>query len=148
MGGQFPEGKEANFYRPDPASTINCIEKWPGRVVFSGWEIGNEVITGGTFFSKMLPKESPVRRAYQLYNNFHGRQSWDQTSILFAVSPAFWSLNNNGKCIVEKDGSNKWAEGPENPLQAFLVEKVDPAEIAKIIDALMTGIFKPGFINQ
>ncbi len=146
MGGQFPEGKEANFYRPDPQSTVNCLEKWPGKVVFSGWETGNKVITGGTYLSKMLPEKSPVRRAYQLYNDFKGRQSWDQTSVLFAVSSAaYWDLKNDGYCVIEKDGSNHWIPGPANPKQAYLAEKVNPAEIAKIIDALMTGIYTPEF---
>lgn len=146
MGGQFPEGKEANFYRPDPLSSVNCLEKWPGKVVFSGWEIGNKIITGGTYLSKMLPEKSPVRRAYQLYNDFKGRQSWDQTSVLFAVSShAYWDIKNDGRCVVEKDGSNRWIQGPLNPKQAYLAEKVNPAEIAKIIDALMMGIYKAGF---
>lgn len=147
MGGQFPEGKEANFFRPDPQSTITCLDKYPGQIVFSGWEVGNKIITGGAYLEKSLPEKDPVRRAYQLYNNWKGRQSWDQTSILFAVSPGYWSLNRNGKCVVQKDGSNKWIEGPENPKQAYLVEKVDPVEIAKVLDALMTGVFRPGFIK-
>jgi inosine-uridine nucleoside N-ribohydrolase len=146
MGGQFPEGKEANFYRPDPQSTVDCLEKWPGKVVFSGWEIGNKIITGGTYLSKMLPEKSPVRRGYELYNDFKGRQSWDQTSVLFAVtSHEYWELKDNGQCIVEKDGSNRWISGPVNPKQAYLAEKINPAELAKIIDALMSGIYKPGF---
>ncbi len=35
MGGLFSEGKEANFYRPDPASTKICVERWPVQVVFA-----------------------------------------------------------------------------------------------------------------
>jgi inosine-uridine nucleoside N-ribohydrolase len=38
MGGHYPEGKEANFYRPDPESTMVAVEKWPGKVVFSRWD--------------------------------------------------------------------------------------------------------------
>ncbi|WPP50333.1 nucleoside hydrolase [Catalinimonas niigatensis] len=146
MGGQFPEGKEANFYRPDPKSTQVCVEKWPGEVVFAGWEIGNEIITGGAYLEKSLPAESPVRRAYELYNNFEGRQSWDQASILYALSSSndYWDLQNEGSCIVAEDGSNQWVQ-EDQPKQAYLLEKMNPVEIAKVIDALMIGIYSATF---
>jgi len=146
MGGMYPEGKEANFYRPDPKSTRISVENWPGQVVFAGWEIGNKIITGGEYLRKTLSPESPVWRAYKLYNNFKGRASWDQASILYAISNSndYWDLQEEGQVEVAEDGSNKWLPG-ENPNQAYLVEKMDPNEVAKIIDALMTGLYSPDF---
>jgi inosine-uridine nucleoside N-ribohydrolase len=146
MGGTYPEGKEANFYRPDPESTQIAVNNWPGEVVFSGWEIGNRILTGGDFLKKTLSPESPVWRAYQLYNGFAGRPSWDQTSILFAISPDqdYWEVKKEGHVQVEADGSNQWVEGKETN-HAHLVEKMAPVEVAKIIDALMAGIYSPGF---
>lgn len=47
MGGTYPKGLEANFHRPDPASTVFCIDNWENEVVFCGWELGNKIITGG-----------------------------------------------------------------------------------------------------
>jgi purine nucleosidase len=149
MGGFYPEGKEANFYRPDPASTKICVENWPGKVVFSGWELGNRVVTGGDFIKRSIAKDNPVWRAYELYNNFAGRASWDQTSILYAVAPnsGYWELETNGYCQVFDDGSNKWISGKESS-HAYLKEKMKPEEVAKIIDALMAGIFNPAFIEK
>lgn len=146
MGGMFPEGKEANFYRPDPASTKICVEKWPVQVVFAGWEIGNKIITGGAYLSKLLSSSSPVWRAYQLYNNFQGRQSWDQAAILYAISSSndYWNVKKEGHCVVEEDGSNKWVQGRSDN-QGYLVEKMNPDEVAKTIDALMTGIYTTNF---
>lgn len=146
MGGMFPEGKEANFYRPDLASSIISIEKWPVRVVFAGWEIGNKIISGGEYLRKSLTPKSPVWRAYQLYNNFQGRQSWDQVSVLYAVSSSndYWDLKKGGHVAVAENGSNKWVPGT-NSNQAYLVEKMKPEEVAKIIDALMTGVYSVGF---
>ena len=145
MGGMYPEGKEANFYRPDPASTKVCVEKWPVSVVFAGWEVGNKIITGGQFLQKALTPESPVWRAYQLYNNFQGRQSWDQVSILFAATSSddYWT-RQEGECVVAGDGSNSWSNGKSTG-QSYLVEKMNPAEVAKVIDALMTGVYGSGF---
>ncbi|HLW19570.1 MAG TPA: nucleoside hydrolase [Cyclobacteriaceae bacterium] len=146
MGGTFPEGKEANFYRPDPESTRIAVKSWPGEVVFAGWEIGNSIITGADYLKKAISTKSPVWRAYQLYNNFAGRPSWDQASILYAISPSgdYWDVNNEGFVRVEEDGSNKWVDGKESN-HGYLVEKMNPGEVAKVIDALMIGIYQPGF---
>lgn len=146
MGGMFPEGKEANFYRPDPESTGIAVKNWPGEVVFAGWEIGNKIITGAEYLKRSLSPGSPVWRAYQLYNNFAGRPSWDQASILYAVAAenGYWELNNKGYVEMAEDGSNKWISGePSN--HAYLVEKMAPEEVAKVIDALMVGVYRPGF---
>lgn len=146
MGGHFPEGKEANFYRPDPESTVYSVANWPGKVVFAGWEIGQEIITGGLFLKQYLDKDSPVWRAYELYNNFAGRQSWDQASVLYAVSPekGYWGLEENGRVKVAQDGSNVWKVG-EKSNQAYLKVNHSPEELAKIIDALMVGVYGEGF---
>ncbi len=145
MGGQFPEGKEANFYRPDPESTQITVDRWPGKVIYSGWEIGNKIITGGAFLKKSLSPESPVYQGYKLYNDFAGRQSWDQSMLLYVISPdSYWELSPKGKAIVQEDGSNMW-EVNEWANQQYLVEKVTPSEVAKVIDALMVGVYRVGF---
>lgn len=147
MGGRFPEGREANFYRPDPASTGIAVEQWPVDVVFAGWEIGNEIMTGGQYLKKTLSEENPVWRAYQLFNNFEGRQSWDQAAVLYAVSPfrkEYWKVNAEGRVQVNDDGSNRWLAGQKSH-HSHLVKKMDPDEIAKIIDALMSGIYSRRF---
>ena len=146
MGGMYPEGKEANFYRPDPESTKVAVDNWPGEVVFAGWESGNNIITGGEYLKRYIPPSSPVWRAYELYNDFAGRPSWDQASILYAVASesGYWELNNKGHVEVAEDGSNQWINGASGN-HSYLVEKIAPEEIAKVIDALMVGIYRPGF---
>ncbi|MBE0536193.1 MAG: nucleoside hydrolase [Phycisphaerae bacterium] len=138
MGGNYPRGKEPNFYRPDPESTAICVARWPGTVVFSGGEIGNPIKTGGAVLKEQGSPGSPVRRAYDLYNAFAGRASWDQTAVLYAVRGcgAYWSLHSEGYNHVSADGSNEWRPSPDKP-HAYLVEKMAPAELAKVIDALM-----------
>ncbi len=145
MGGQFPEGKEANFYRPDPESTRIAVANWPGDVVFAGWEIGNTIITGSDFLEHSLPDSHPVHRAYALYNSFFGRQSWDQAALLYALSDKpFWELSERGKVVVYEDGSNAWEADPAGN-HRYLKEKTAPQEIAKILDALMVGMYRPGY---
>lgn len=82
MGGKFPEGREANLINDGPAAAY-AVEHWPTPIVFSGWEIGNEIMTGARL--RESPESTPVRRAYELYNGLKNRQSWDQTAVLYAV---------------------------------------------------------------
>ena len=110
MGGQFPEGKEANFYRPDPASTVYCLQVWEKPVIFAGWEVGDKIKTGGEYLKSKLTPASPVYRAYQLYNNFAGRASWDQVAVFLLTEEAgkYFETVTTGYVQVYEDGSNKW----------------------------------------
>lgn len=139
MGGKYPKGKEPNFYRPDPGSTVLCVTRWPVRVMFSGAEIGSDIKTGGEIFRKQASLQNPVRRAYELYNRFRGRSSWDQTAILYAVRGRgeYFSVHKQGHNHIFFDGSNEWRSSP-NKDHAYLVKKMKPEELAGIIDELMT----------
>ncbi len=137
MGGMFPKGKEANFYRPDPQSTLYCLKAWENPVIFAGWEIGKEIITGGAYLKNKLSAKSPVYRAYELYNNFQGRASWDQVAILLLKEEAtnYFEIITDGYCQVNEDGSNQWIPAKDSK-HGYVVFKadVDYQEIAKIMD--------------
>jgi purine nucleosidase len=66
--------------------------------------------------------------------------------VLYAVSPEkpYWNLEKSGRVRVADDGSNVWEEGKESD-QAYLKVHQSPQEIAKIIDALMVGIYSENF---
>lgn len=138
MGGKYPGGKEPNFYRPDPGSTVVCVSRWPKQVVFSGAEIGSAIKTGGGIFQKQASPNSPVRRAYELYNRFRGRSSWDQTAILYAVrgSGEYFSVHTQGHNHIFSDGSNEWKSSPDKD-HGYLMNKMKQVELAGIIDELM-----------
>jgi inosine-uridine nucleoside N-ribohydrolase len=144
MGGLFPAGKEANFFNPDPLSTVYCLQHWNKPVTFAGWEIGKNVITGGQYLKDKIPVKSPVYRAYQLYNNFAGRSSWDQIAIflLLDVSKKYFDTVKVGYCEVKVDGSNKWMTDKDSPYQEYLVFKpnADQKELAKVIDDMVLNI--------
>ncbi len=140
MGGQFPEGKEANFYRPDPGSTVYALNAWKKPVVFAGWEVGQKIVTGGNYLKQKLDATSPVYRAYELYNNFKGRASWDQVAVLLLTdkSSGFFEYVTDGYCEVAPDGSNKWVPGNKrNHAYIKIKPGVDPDVIAKMIDDMV-----------
>ncbi len=141
MGGQFPEGLEANL-RWDATASVEVLADWPTEIIFSGWEIGTPVMTGRHL--ARLPDSSPVRRAYQLFNNLHPHHSWDQVATLYAVrgidgGPAadYWTLSPRGRLIVDpNDGRNRWQDDPEGN-HRYKRAKRAPEQIAEEIDVLM-----------
>ncbi len=144
MGGTYPKGLEANFHRPDPASTVYCLDNWEKEVIFCGWELGNKIITGGDYLKSKLNTSNPVYRGYELYNNFAGRPAWDQASVILLdndISSQFFNLNTNGYVSVKKDGSNEWHSGQnkkgKNHAYISIKENINPEVIAKTMDNLI-----------
>jgi len=139
MGGKIPAGREANLVHDGDAAAY-AIRHWPTPIIFSGFEIGKEIMTGANL--KKVPKTSPVRRAYQLFNGLKDRESWDQTALLYAVRGLdgglkdYWDLEAEGYLHVNDDGSNEWRKSPDKD-HLYLVRKRDPKKIAADIEALM-----------
>ncbi len=99
--------------------------------------------TAMTRFSENFEANSPVRRAYELYNGLANRASWDQTAVLYAVRGLkgglkdVWDLQTNGS--IHFDAKNAYVEWRDQPQRdhAYLVEKMPPEQVARIIEALM-----------
>ena len=144
MGGKYPSGKEANFYRPDPTSTLFCLQNWHKPILFCGWEIGNKVLTGGLRIKETLPKEHPVYQAYLHYNNFASRPSWDQLAVylLRKESANFIEKVGDGYCEVNEIGENRWITGKKRDRKHGYIRlrnESDAEKLAAEIDALMIG---------
>lgn len=144
MGGKFPRGRfddgngEYNVMY-DTEGSIRAIHDWPTPVVFSGFEIGVQIKTGGSL--RQLPEPHPIRLAYQHYTGGEPRESWDQTAALFAVRGAaeYWSLSEPGFCLMHNrvpHGYNEWIPSPAGN-HRYLVAKMPPAKVAEVIEDLM-----------
>lgn len=138
MAGGFPQGREYNVYCDIPASLVVARE-WPTEIVFSGWEIGDPILTGKKLV-KLSLDNSPVKDAYAIAfaeADPHGRMSWDQTAVLVAIKgiePYF--LSEKGTITVDENGGNTWKADPSG-LHIRLIHKYPPAEIAATIETLM-----------
>jgi inosine-uridine nucleoside N-ribohydrolase len=152
MGGAYPEGSESNF-TVDPAATRALVEGWPTPVTFSGFEIGEELMTGARLWE--TPEENPVRAAYHFWDLYFARQftpefdpetgiwphsSFDQTAVLYAVRGLrdYWDAVTTGHNAIHEDGTNAWREAPDRD-HAYLVEKLPREDLAHIIEDLMAA---------
>ncbi len=138
MGGEYPSGREWNFYQ-DPGASRRVVEGWPTPIVFLGFELGEKVITGRTLHT--LPLASPLHLSYLLHNDFLGRPSWDQLAVLYGAADQhlrdkLFSRSPPGLNVVNSDGSNQWLPVQSGP-HAHLKLEVHEDEAATLIDHLM-----------
>ncbi|MEO6283770.1 MAG: nucleoside hydrolase [Dyadobacter sp.] len=139
MAGWFPQGREYNV-RVDSVASAKVFAEWPSEIIFSGFEIGNEIRTG----LRVIANEKltgPVKDVYAMAipldkNDAKGRMSWDQTAVLVGVRGVqpYFGLKR-GKIILE-GGNNKWQDDPMGP-HAYLTPNMPTEQLTALIEGLM-----------
>ena len=150
MGGRFPAGTESNV-QADAAAAQAVAQDWPTAVVFSGYEVGEEVLTGPRLAAE-TPAGNPVAVAYHLWDLTFARRftpefdpetgiwphsSYDQTAVLAAVRgpESHWAVVR-GTARIAGDGENAWTADAAGP-HAYLVEATPRDDLARVIEDLM-----------
>lgn len=141
MGGFYPYGKGFNL-STDSRAAKKVIKDWPGPILFSGCEIGFQIMTGDHLVAKGS-KDSPVREAYEYcLKSFNARQwcSWDQTAVLAAVRGygTYWDIKKGQNNMIGR--YNYWLPywvPMTRGRHGYLIPKVQSSEIAEAIENLM-----------
>nr|WP_129734300.1 nucleoside hydrolase [Parabacteroides goldsteinii] len=139
MAGFFPQGREFNVYCDTPASKV-VAEQWPTEIVFSGFEIGDAILTGKKLVASDIDN-SPVKDTYaQCFaeGDPDGRQSWDHTAVLVAVKgyEPYFDVERGTFCIIDNEGTNSWTPDAAGK-HLRLIEKLTPAQMVGIIENYM-----------
>src|SRR3954452_6625895 len=143
MGGGYPiRGGETNLTGNPPAAQ-DVMSNWPTKIVWSGYEIGADLLTGDTI-SSTHPSDSPVRVAYEaFFNNGPNTaiSSWDLTAVYHAVRPDDPSTHEVGpgtNVITDlTTGANAFNEGVGNQYYLVLDDKTALHDsIEALLDAL------------
>lgn len=142
MAGAFPQGKEFNVDQ-DAAASFDAFAKWPRPILFSGFEIGQQILTGARA-AQGDAYRNPVAWAYSYNLKTYDKQvqanrpSWDQTAVLCAVRDPerYFYVHGPGKFVADRQGANTWdADGGAK--HYFLSHKYPYNTIAKAIEDLM-----------
>jgi inosine-uridine nucleoside N-ribohydrolase len=140
MAGKFPSGSEFNIDRDIPASQ-KVIADWPTTIIFSGFEIGVEILTGLPLINNNSIRNSPVKEVFAISIPFdpqdkNGRMSWDETAVLVGVRgwEKYYSLKP-GRFVINNDGSNSWDDNGRGHFH--LVKKKPVVEMAALINHLI-----------
>lgn len=138
MAAHFPKGREFNVFCDAPASQV-VIKEWPTEIIFSGFEIGNVILTGKKLIASGI-KNSPVKDTYALCmaeGDKGGRMSWDLTATLVAIKgyEPYYTVER-GTVIIAADGSNTWQASSQGK-HLRLIEKVPAIRMAEILEEYM-----------
>lgn len=139
MACDFPRGREFNIYC-DVAASVKVLTEWPSEIIFSGFEIGKEILTG-TSVIKMNVENSPVVDTYRLCleeGDFDGRMSWDQTAVLVSIKgyEPYYTIERGTARITDGQGTNDWI--PDGNGKHFrLIEKMPVSEVTGVIENYM-----------
>ena len=137
MGGQYPEGREHNFWRTQrsrDASELVCTQ-WPTPITFLGFEVGLPVFSGS-----QLPRKDLLSKILFAHGSGAGRNSWDPMTVLLAAqgSPEAAGYDYvQGTVVVDPDyGDNTFEPSPEGP-HRYVVMKEDPSYYRAVLDTLL-----------
>ncbi len=140
MAGRFPEGREFNIFI-DSTSSKNVFDNWPTPVIFTGYEIGEKILTGLRVMN-MPDSGNPVKDVFRISISFgeedkNGRMSWDETAVLIAVYGTEGFFDRvTGTIVVNPDGSNGWVNDPAGK-HSYVVQKMPVDQITRFIEDRM-----------
>jgi inosine-uridine nucleoside N-ribohydrolase len=157
MGGEYPttgEGGEFNVGHY-PKQSEFVVNHWPGRVVYTGAELGKQYFCGGTLTKKYKVELNPVAAAWQHYNGGRPREAWDELATLYAVRGAvhegvrYFGVVEKGSNTYRRLGRfwgtstleksmNEWVDKPDKD-QAYLTHWMPSAEMQAFLDELIAA---------
>lgn len=139
MGGEYPSGREFNFWGDNPLTTAHVVNNWKGRITYSGAELGGNVFSGAPLTVEGSYND-PVGAAYRWYVGYNAsRKSWDPLTILYAcqgLGDLFEYANGCGYNHVFQNGSNAWVYDTSKTSQHWLRLKVGNLTAAQELDRL------------
>ena len=86
MAGAYPSGSENNMTKTSRSRTAayNVCNDWPTEIVFLGFEVGENVISGKNLNTYTNDNDLLYKAMYQLVGS-NGRSSWDPMTVLLAA---------------------------------------------------------------
>jgi inosine-uridine nucleoside N-ribohydrolase len=137
MAGDYSGGPPEYNVRIDAASAKTVFERWPTPVIFSGFEIGRDLLypAAGIERDFRYAKWHPIAESYRAYHKMpYDRPTWDLTAVLEAVRPehAYFTRSDAGAVRVDADGATHFAAGGGD--RRYL--RLDPAKRAEILEVL------------
>jgi inosine-uridine nucleoside N-ribohydrolase len=137
MAGNFAGGEPEYNVRIDAASAKTVFERWPTPIVFSGFEIGRELLFPAASIERdfAYARPHPIAESYRAYQKMpYDRPTWDLTAVLQAVRPehGYFELSKPGTVVMEAQGATRFVPGEGD--RQFL--RLDPGKRAEIVEVL------------
>jgi len=137
MAGNFADGAPEYNVKIDVSAAKSVFERWPTPIVFSGFEIGRDLLYPAISIEHDFTYASPhpIAESYRAYQKMpYNRPTWDLTAALQAVRPehGYFTLSDPGTVQVESNGVTHFSAG--NGDRRYL--RLDPAQRKEILEVL------------
>jgi inosine-uridine nucleoside N-ribohydrolase len=137
MAGNFAGGEPEYNVRIDVASAKAVFERWPTPIVFSGFEIGRDLLYPAASIERdfAYAHPHPIAESYRAYAKMpYDRPTWDLTAALEAVRPehGYFGRSEPGSVLVESNGATRFVPGQGD--RRYL--RLDPSKRAEILEVL------------
>ena len=137
MAGNFAGGEPEYNVRIDVASAKAVFERWPTPIVFSGFEIGRDLLYPAASIEHdfAYARPHPIAESYRAYGKMpYNRPTWDLTAALEAVRPehGYFGRSEPGAVLVESSGATRFVPGQGD--RRYL--RLDPSKRAEILEVL------------
>src|ERR1019366_1223853 len=137
MAGDFAGGEPEYNVRIDVASAKAVFERWPTPIVFSGYEIGRDLLYPAASIEHdfAYARPHPIAESYRAYHQMpFDRPTWDLTAALEAVRPehGYFGRSEPGTVLVESNGTTRFTPGHGD--RRYL--RLDPSRRAEILEVL------------
>lgn len=128
----------------DIPAAQNVASRWPTPMVYLGFEAG--IVETGAPLQTEVPKNHPVRIAYNLYTENGDRYSWDLLTVEYAIDSTtkHYNLSPKGSITIDNKGFTHWEEKATGQHQYIKLAKC-PQEIKQNINRLLVAPPKGGF---
>jgi inosine-uridine nucleoside N-ribohydrolase len=139
MAGNFTGGAAEYNVKEDVKACQKLVAEWPGEMVWSGFEVGLSMKYPAASIERdyRWAAKHPVVDGYKAYMRFpYDRETWDLTSVLYAVRAGggYFGLSEAGTVAVDAQGNTKFrpqAGGRHRYL------KVNDAQKARALEAMV-----------
>jgi len=137
MAGNFTGGEPEYNVRIDVASAKAVFEHWPTPIIFSGYEIGRDLLypSGSIEQDFAYASPHPIAESYRAYKKMpYDRPTWDLTAVLEAVRPehGYFGRSEPGAVVVEGNGATRFTAGAGD--RRYL--RLDPSKRDEILAVL------------
>lgn len=144
MGGLY--GNEFDFaewnLKEDIKASQTLFSKWPTEIVASGWELGNKLLYPHTSILNDFNDgyKHPLCVSYKAYEKMpYDRQTWDLTSVLYAIEPDknYFGLSQTGTIEIDNTGKSIFTPQVKGKHRYL---KIDSSQVNRTLKALVEKV--------
>ncbi|MDD3470687.1 MAG: nucleoside hydrolase [Thermoguttaceae bacterium] len=144
IAGAFSEAyqnlRENNLLCDLPAGRRLAAE-WPTPILWSGYEIGKQLVLGPEFLEHQLNPQSPVYLSYRAYGYDH-LALWDLVPPLELAYPEqIFTQSETGRVTVREDGTSYFI--PEEHGRDRILLQQTPEQLTRAMDLLQGFLSEP-----